>query len=107
MRLIAIAFAATGLLAAASSATAAAAVSDVEFLKASRCRGLADSGLTQVDTAAMDAFIRNERSGRAPYVLERSKVEYDKAKREAKSDSGDRKARLTAELSGPCQVYKG
>ena len=62
MRLIAIAFAATGLLAAASSATAAAAVSDVEFLKASRCRGLADSGLTQVDTAAMDAFIRNERS---------------------------------------------
>lgn len=106
MKLIAIAFAATGLLAAATSATAAA-VSDVEFLKASRCRGLADSGLTQVDTAAMDAFIRNERSGRAPYVLERSKAEYDKAKREAKSDSGDRKARLTAELSGPCQVYKG
>ena len=55
----------------------------------------------------MDAFIKNERSGRAPYVLERSKVEYDKAKREAKSDSGERKARLTAELSGPCQVYKG
>ena len=107
MRLIAIAFAATGLLAAASSATAAAAVSDVEFLKASRCRGLADSGLTQVDTAAMDAFIKNERTGRAGPVLERGKAEYDKAKREAKTDSGDRKARLTAELSGPCQVYKG
>lgn len=60
-----------------------------------------------INVCRMDAFIRNERSGRAPYVLERSKVEYDKAKREAKSDSGDRKARLTAELSGPCQVYKG
>lgn len=107
MKLIAIAFAATGLLAAAGSATAATAVSDVEFLKASRCRGLADSGLTQVDIAAMDAFIRSERAGRAPYVLERSKVEYDKAKREAKSDSSDRKARLMAELNGPCQAYKG
>ena len=104
MRLIAIAFAATGMLAAAGSA--AAAVSDVEYLKASRCRGLADSGLAQVDTAALDAFVKSERSGRAPYVLERSKVEYDKAKREAKTDSGDRKARLTAELSGPCQAYK-
>lgn len=105
MKLIAIAFAATGLLATAGSA--AAAVSDVDFIKASRCRGLAESGLTAVDTAAMDAFIKNERSGRPAYVLERSKVEYDKAKREAKSDSGDRKARVTAELSGPCQVYKG
>lgn len=104
MRLIAIAFAATGALAAAGSA--AAAVSDVEYLKASRCRGLADSGLAQVDTAALDAFVKSERSGRAPYVLERSKVEYDKAKREAKTDSGDRKARLAAELSGPCQAYK-
>lgn len=104
MKLIAIAFAATGLLAAAGSA--AAAVSDVEFLKANRCRGLAESGLTQVDTAAMDAFIKSERSGRAGPVLERGKAEYDKAKREAKTDSGDRKARLTAELSGPCQVYK-
>lgn len=104
MKLIAIAFAATGMLAAAGSA--AAAVSDVEYLKASRCKGLAESGLAQVDTAALDAFMKSERSGRAPYVLERSKVEYDKAKREAKTDSGDRKARLTAELSGPCQVYK-
>jgi hypothetical protein len=104
MKLIAIAVAATGMLAAAGSA--AAAVSDVEYLKASRCKGLAESGLAQVDTAALDAFMKCERSGRAPYVLERSKVEYDKAKREAKTDSGDRKARLTAELSGPCQVYK-
>ncbi|MDF2900526.1 MAG: hypothetical protein K0Q62_585 [Phenylobacterium sp.] len=104
MKLIAIAVAATGMLAAAGSA--AAAVSDVEYLKASRCKGLAESGLAQVDTAALDAFMKSERSGRAPYVLERSKVEYDKAKREAKTDSGDRKARLTAELSGPCQVYK-
>lgn len=104
MKLIAIAVAATGMLAAAGSA--AAAVSDVEYLKASRCKGLAESGLAPVDAAALDAFMKSERSGRAPYVLERSKVEYDKAKREAKTDSGDRKARLTAELSGPCQVYK-
>lgn len=104
MKLITIAFAATGLLAAAGSA--AAAVSDVEFLKANRCRGLAESGMTQVDTAAMDAFIKSESGRRSGTVLERGKAEYDKAKREAKSDSSDRKARLTAELSGPCQAYK-
>ena len=104
MKLIAIAFAATGLLAAAGSA--AAAVSDVDFIKANRCRGLAESGLTQIDTAAMDAFIKSESSRRSPPVLDRGKAEYDKAKREGKTDSADRKARLTAELSGPCQVYK-
>ncbi len=104
MKLIAIAFAATGLLAAAGSA--AAAVSDIEFFKANRCRGLADAGLAQVDTAAMDAFIKSESGRRTGAVLDRGKAEYDKAKREAKTDSADRKARLTAELSGPCQVYK-
>jgi len=104
MKLIAIALAATGLLAAAGSA--AAAVSDVEFLKANRCRGLAESGVTQVDTVAMDAFIKSESGRRSPQVLDRGKAEYDKAKREGKTDSADRKARLTAELSGPCQVYK-
>jgi len=105
MKLIAIAFTTSGLLAAAGSATAA--VSDVEFLKASRCRGLADSGLTTVDTAAMDAFIKSEKRSRTVFVADRGKAEYDRAKREAKTDSAERKARLTAELTGPCQAYKG
>ena len=53
MKLIAIALTSAGLLAAAGSASAA--VSDVEYLKANRCRGLAASGIATVDTASMDA----------------------------------------------------
>lgn len=105
MKLIAIALTSAGLLAAAGSA--AAAVSDVEFLRASRCRGLADSGLATVDTAAMDAFIKAEKRTRTAFVADRGKAEFDRAKREAKTENTERKARLTAELNGPCQAYKG
>lgn len=105
MKLIAIAFTTAGLLAAAGSA--AAAVSDVEFLRASRCRGLADGNLTPVDTTAMDAFIKTEKRSRTTFVADRGKSEYDKAKREATTTNEERKARLTAELTGPCQAYKG
>jgi opacity protein-like surface antigen len=105
MKLFAIAITSAGLLAAAGSA--AAAVSDVDYLKASRCRGLAEGGLTTVDTAAMDAFIKNEGRTRNAFVTERGKSEFDKAKRETKTDNTDRKARLVAELTGPCQAYKG
>lgn len=104
MKLIAIAFAATGMLAAAGSA--AAAVSDVDFIKANRCRALAEANVAEVDTAAMQSFLKTEQRSRSAYVLERGKAEYDKARREAKSDSAERKARLAAELTGPCQVYK-
>lgn len=104
MKLIAIAFTTAGLLAAAGSA--AAAVSDVDYMKANRCRGLAASGITEVDTAAMDAFIKAERGARSSYITQRAQAEYDKAKREGKTDSAERKAKLTAELTGPCQAYK-
>ncbi|WP_374654534.1 hypothetical protein [Phenylobacterium sp.] len=105
MKLIAIALTATGLL--ATAGTAAAAVSDVEFLRASRCRGLAESGVAQVDTAAMDAFLKAEQRTRTTFVADRGKAEFDKARREGKTDNAERKARLTAELNGPCQAYKG
>ena len=49
MKLIAITLTAAGVLAAAGSAAAA---SDVDYLRASRCRGLAASGVAAVDTAA-------------------------------------------------------
>ncbi len=60
-------------------------------------------GLTQVDTASMDAFIKSERRTRNDYVTQRGQAEFDKAKREAKTDSVDKRAKLTAELSGPAK----
>lgn len=103
MKIIAIAIVAGGLAAAAGSASAA--ISDVEFLKANRCKGLADSGVASVDVASMDAFLKDERRARSPYALERGKVEYEKGKRDGKSVSADRRDRLAAELTGPCQAY--
>jgi len=105
MRLITIAFAAAGLCAAAGSASAAA--TDVDYLKANRCRGLAEGNLTAIDTAALDAYLKTEKRYRAAFVVDRGRAEMDKARREAKTTNEERKTRLTAELNGPCQVFKG
>ena len=55
----------------------------------------------------MDAFLKTEGRSRTTFVMDRGKAEFDRAKREGKTDNAERKARLTAELNGPCQVYKG
>lgn len=90
---------------AASSAMAFDKVTDVDFLKANRCKGLATTLTGVVDTGQLDSFIKAERGARAPYVMERAAEEFAKAKKEAKGV--DRKERLTAELTGGCQAYLG
>jgi len=105
MRSITTALAALCVLSAAGSARAA--VSDVEYLRANRCRGLASGELAAVDTAAMDAFLKAAKRSRASHMVERGRAEMEKAKSQAKTQNEERRARLTAELTGPCQVYKG
>jgi hypothetical protein len=90
---------------AAGSAAASDKVTDVDFLKANRCKGLATSLTGVVDTTSLDSFIKAERGVRAPYIMERAGEEFAKAKKEAKGS--DRKERLTAELTGACQAYIG
>lgn len=92
-------------LLAAGAASAAAKVSDVDFLRANRCKGLATTLSGVVDPEALNSFIRTERGTRMPYVMERAEAEFQRAKKEAKAE--ERKARLSAELSGPCQAYVG
>jgi len=103
MKFAAIALAVTAL--AAGSASAAEKVSDVDFLKANRCKGLATSIDGVVDPASLDSFIKAERGARNPYIIERAGEEFQRAKKEAKA--ADRKERLTAELTGGCQAYLG
>lgn len=90
---------------AAGSAAAAEKVTDVDFLKANRCKGLATTLTGVVDTSSLDSFIKAERGARAQYVIDRAGEEFAKAKKEARSD--DRKERLTSELTGACQAYVG
>lgn len=105
MRLITFAVAAASFAAIAGSAAAAA--TDVEYLQASRCKGLASGSLAPVDTAALDAYLQTEKRFRSIQVVDRGQDAMDRAKREAKTNNEQRKARLTAELNGPCQAFKG
>ena len=101
MRIAAITLVAAGLFATAS--VAAEGVTDNQFLKANRCRGLAASGkLTPVDVSAIDAYIKEGAKLRGGYQLEKAREVQANAKREAKYQ--DRQARLDAELTGACMA---
>ncbi|WP_374575997.1 hypothetical protein [Phenylobacterium sp.] len=107
MSTVATAIAAVGLIAATSGAALAAGqVTDMDYLKASRCRGLDASGkLSPVDSKALDSYLKAAEPTRSVVVLQRAQIEETKAKREARyQDSRDR---LNAELTGPCMAYMG
>ncbi|HKP78963.1 MAG TPA: hypothetical protein VJU34_07535 [Phenylobacterium sp.] len=101
-------FAVIALVAATFAAGAAAAaerVTDVDYLKANRCKGLATGIDGVVDVAALDNFIKAERGARANYIVSRGDEEFQRARKEARS--ADRRERLTAELTTSCQAYLG
>jgi hypothetical protein len=109
MRLTAIAITATLTASIASAALAgapASRVADIDYLKASRCAGLASAGtLDQVNAAALSDFVKEQERIRAGYINERAREEAAKAKRQAKYKDG--RERLNAELTGPCMAYVG
>jgi hypothetical protein len=90
---------------AAGASSASDKVTDVDYLKANRCKGLATSIDGVVDPAALTSFIKAERGTRASYIVNRGDEEFQRARKEGKSQ--DRKERLTAELTGSCQAYLG
>ena len=102
MKTAAIALAAVGLLA-AGAAQASDRVSDLDYMKASRCKGLA-TGLG-ADSTSLDAFLKAQSRSRSMIVVERGENEMTRGKREA--SKADLKDRLSAELSGPCLAYSG
>lgn len=105
MKIAAVALVAVALTAGSAAAAAASEVTDVDFLKANRCKGLAASIDGVVDADALNQFIKAEVGARASYIVDRADDEYKRARKEAKSQ--DRRERLTAELTGPCQAYLG
>ena len=102
MKFAAIAIAAVAVVS-AGSAFAAERVADVDYLRASRCKGLATTLTGVVDAGSIDAYLKAARTGRQAAVYDRADAEYNKAKREARSE--DRRARLTQELTEGCQAY--
>jgi len=104
MRLAAVVLAAASL--AGGSVAAAERHTDMDYLMASRCRGLADLDQSKIDTPALDAFLKAEGRSRMAVVIERGASEMARGKRDAKTDSASRRAQLEAELTGPCQRFK-
>jgi len=102
MKLVPIALTALSL-AIAGSAAASGRVTDVDYLKASRCKGLAQG--TGADTSGLDAFIKAEGRSRQDVVLRMANEQLDRAKHEAAN--ANLKDKVTAELSGACSAYMG
>lgn len=105
MRPIIMALVAAGLAASAATAASAAPqrITDLDYLKASRCAGLASAGtLAQVDAAALTDFVKGQERVRAGFINERARTEAANAKRQAKH--ADARDRLNAELTGPCMA---
>lgn len=91
-------------LAVAGAAVASEHLTDVDYLRANRCRGLAE-GLGVGDTASLDAMIKTEGRSRVEPIYVRGQEELARGKREA--GKTDLKERLSAELNGPCMAYLG
>lgn len=93
-----------GSLAGAAHASA----SDVQYMQAARCRGLAASeNLGKLDTAAIDAFLREEGAGRALDVKTSAIHKMNGAAKDAAAADGAKKAKLLAEREGVCATYLG
>jgi hypothetical protein len=101
MRLFPIAVVLAGI-AVAGSAMAAGRATDVDYLNAARCRGIA--GALSADTSALDAFLKAQGRTRIDYILQKADDEQRRGARDAKSPS--HAAAATAELSGPCQAFR-
>ncbi len=102
MKITAIALTAVALFT-AGAASASERVSDLDYLKASRCKGLA-TGLG-ADSSGLDAFLKEQSRSRTPLAVARADDEMARGKRDAKKS--DTKDRMSAELSGPCMAYSG
>lgn len=96
----------------AAVATAASAqpnrLTDVEYLQAARCSGLAASeALGAMDTASVEALLKAQRLGRAGYIVDKAEQSKADAKRLANRAKAERKAGLLAERAGTCARYFG
>lgn len=94
-------------LAASVAQAAPARVSDMQYVQAERCRGLIGSkALGETDTAAIDAFLKDQGRGRVSYVLDRGENARSDAEREARRAGPDTKAHLVTERDTVCSEYK-
>jgi hypothetical protein len=90
----------------ALAGAAQAGVSNLNYLQAARCRGLAASeGLGKLDTANIDAFLKQEGSAREIAVRTSAGNKIAGAQKEGDKAEGAKKDKLLAERSGVCSAF--
>ena len=98
----------TALGVTATAASAQPHLSDMAYVEAARCAGLASSAkLGSGDASAMKALLSSQASGRMPYILDQADDAQSKDKHEADKADDSTKSKLQAELSGMCASLKG
>jgi hypothetical protein len=98
MRILTLALCAAAGLASAATAVAAP-VTDVGYIQAAHCKGVADG--SGKSSAALDTFIRKQGYVREEAVVVRAKEEVERGRHEAKNASDQ----AQAELSGVCAAW--
>jgi hypothetical protein len=96
-------FVAASALAGAAAAQNPGDLSDVAFIAASRCEGLAQGA--KLDTAAIKKMLVNQEGARSQYILEKADEARSDAKRQASHAQGYTLESVNAELGGACQAY--
>lgn len=87
-----------------SAAAASDHLTDVDWLKANRCRGLAE-GFGVTGASNLDVLIKNEGRNRMDAIYTRGQEEQLRGKRDAAKTDG--KDRYQAELNGYCTAFLG
>jgi hypothetical protein len=103
-----LAIVAAGVTALASGAQAQPGrLSDVAYVEAARCAGLANSGkLGSGDASSLNALLKAQAYDRLQTVLDQADDAQARAKREANRADDMEKTRLQNELSSSCASYK-
>ena len=104
MRTAAIAIAAAGL--AVWGTAASARISDVDYIQATRCHALASAEGGE-SAQAFKGYLQSEQRGRNATVSRMAEDAAAKVKREIRTGSAERRAKLDAELGGVCQALLG
>ena len=95
-------------VATAASAAPAQRLSDVAYVEAARCAGLASSGkLGSSDGAQLMALLKAQAYDREQTVLDQASDAQQQAKRQASKADDYMKSKLQTELSTSCAPFKG
>ena len=90
-------------LATVASAADAPRLSDVAYIAASRCEGLAQGA--KMDTKSIKQFLANQDNNRNQYILDKANESREDAQRQASHAQGYALESVNNELNGSCKAY--